>query len=416
MTVEIISVGTEILLGNIVNTNANYLAKKCAEIGLNHYYQVAVGDNEERLSETLKTALSRSDIIILTGGLGPTKDDLTKEVTAKVTGRKLVEDLPTRHYIKELLEKRLPNKISENNWKQALVIEGCQIIKNDNGTAPGLIVKTGDEKHIILLPGPPKELIPMFEKDINPYLRGLTPGILHSVMVKICGVGESMAETMIEDLIEGQNNPTIAPYAKPGEVHFRITAKADTLEKGEEILAPVVEELKNRFGNYVYSIKEEENLEDVIVAKLLEHNLTLTTAESCTGGMAAARLVNVSGVSGCFKEGFITYSNEAKIDKLSVSPETLEAFGAVSPETAKEMAAGAMKNTNSQASIAITGIAGPDGGTIDKPVGLVYIGIGLQDEIKVYPCNFYGNREKVRENAVVYALNQLRLNLLTYYN
>lgn len=416
MTVEIISVGTEILLGNIVNTNANYLAKKCAEIGLNHYYQAAVGDNEERLSETLKTALSRSDTIILTGGLGPTKDDLTKEVTAKVTGNNLVEDLPTRQYIKELLEKRLPNKISENNWKQALVIEGCQIIKNDNGTAPGLIVKTKEGKHIILLPGPPKELIPMFEKDIAPYLRGLTPGILHSVMVKICGIGESMAETMIEDLIEGQNNPTIAPYAKPGEVHFRITAKADTLEEGEVIVAPVVEELKKRFGNYVYSIKEEENLEDVIVAKLLEHNLTLTTAESCTGGLAAARLVNVSGVSGCFKEGFITYSNEAKIDKLSVSPHTLETFGAVSPETAKEMAAGAMKNTNSQASIAITGIAGPDGGSKEKPVGLVYIGIGLHEEIKVYPCNFYGNREKVRENAVVYALNQLRLNLLTYYN
>lgn len=415
MIVEIISVGTEILLGNIVNTNANYLAKKCADLGLNHYYQVSVGDNEERLEAAIKLALTRSDILILTGGLGPTKDDLTKEVTARVCGKALILDNATKEYIRELFALRHVTTISENNWKQAQIIEGSRVIKNDNGTAPGLIVPVERNKHIILLPGPPNELIPMFEKDVLPFLKGLEPNILHSVMVKICGIGESMAETMIQDLIDNQSNPTIAPYAKTGEVHFRITARAQRKEDCEAIIEPVIKELKQRFGNHIYSLKDEDNLEDVVVNLLIQNNLTVSTAESCTGGLISSRLINVSGASKVFNEGFITYSNEAKAKYLSVPEEILKTYGAVSKETAYEMAKGVMKTTSSDTSIVITGIAGPTGGTKEKPVGLIYVGIGFKEDISVFECNFYGNRNKIRDNSVIFALNKLRLKLIDYF-
>lgn len=415
MVCEIICVGTEILLGNIVNTNAAFIAGKLAELGINNYYQVVVGDNEERLFNTISTALTRADLVVLSGGLGPTKDDLTKEVTAKVLNRDLVLDTYTKEYIKELLSGIGFKEITDNNWKQALIIEGAKIVKNDNGTAPGLIVTTKEGKTIILLPGPPNELIPMFLKDIIPYLKETTSDILYSNMVKICGIGESKAETMISDLIDSQTNPTIAPYAKTGEVHLRITAKVSSEAEGEALVAPVVDELKKRFGNHIYTTKEEENLQRVVVNLLLKHNLTLVTAESCTGGLVASSLVEIEGVSGVLKEGFITYSNEAKEKYLLVNKSTLKEFGAVSHETAKEMAFGAMKAANSNASIAITGIAGPDGGTDKKPVGLVYIAIGLNDKVTVYEHRFNGNRQKVRESASIKALNLLRLAILEAY-
>jgi nicotinamide-nucleotide amidase len=415
MVCEIICVGTEILLGNIVNTNAAYLAEKFAELGINNYYQVVVGDNEERLFNAISTALTRADLVILSGGLGPTKDDLTKEVTAKVLNRELVLDIDTKEYIKELLSQVGLKEITDNNWKQALIIEGATIVKNDNGTAPGLIVTTEEGKTIILLPGPPNELIPMFLKDIIPYLKGTTPNILYSNMVKICGIGESKAETMIGNLIDNQTNPTIAPYAKTGEVHLRITANATSVEEGVALITPVVDELKVRFGNHIYTTKEEENLQRVVVKLLLNHKLTLATAESCTGGLVASSLVEIEGVSCVLKEGFITYSNEAKEKYLSVNKKTLNNFGAVSHETAKEMAFGAMKAANSNASIAITGIAGPDGGTDKKPVGLVYIAIGLNNKVIVYERHFFGNRQKVRESATITALNLLRLAIIDAY-
>ena len=228
MVVELISVGTEILLGNIVNTNAAYLAEQCAGLGLSCYYQTVVGDNVDRLTQTLQTALERSDIVILGGGLGPTQDDLTKEVAARVLGLSLVKDPHTEERIREYLEAR-GFSVTENNWKQALAPEGAVIIDNENGTAPGLIIEKGD-KRVILLPGPPNEMRPMFEKDIYPYLNKLQPGVIYSKTVKVCGVGESIAETMIQDLISAQSNPTIATYAKTGEVHLRVTAKADYLK------------------------------------------------------------------------------------------------------------------------------------------------------------------------------------------
>lgn len=414
MTVELISVGTEILLGNIVNTNAAYLAEKCALAGLSCYHQSVVGDNEERLLESLKLAVLRSDIVIVGGGLGPTKDDITKEMAAKVFGKNLVPHEHTKARITEYFKEigKL-DSITENNWKQALIPEGAVVIDNHNGTAPGLII---EEKgcSMILLPGPPNEIKPMFERDVAPYLNGLQPEGIYSSMVKICSVGESRAETMVLDLMEAQSNPTIAPYAKTGEVHFRVTAKAKSEQEAAQLMNPVLEELHRRFGERIYTTEESVTLEETIVAMLKEENFTVTTAESCTGGLLAGRILNVSGASETYKEGYITYSNEAKERLLDVSKATLDAVGAVSEETAKEMAEGAAKKASTNAAISITGIAGPNGGTKEKPVGLVYIGCCVQGHVRVEECRFSGNREKIRDAAVIRALTMLREELLAY--
>lgn len=406
MTVELICVGTELLLGNIVNTNAAYMSEKCALLGLSMYYQSVVGDNAGRLKGLLETAKDRSDIIILCGGLGPTQDDLTKETAAAVMGLPLVEDKKAREDLKRHLRK-LQRPITENNWKQALVPEGSIVLYNANGTAPGMIIE-GEKNTMILLPGPPNELIPMFENQVYPYLHKRQPEIICSKMIKLCGIGESMAETEILDLIEGQSNPTIATYAKTGEVHLRLTARAATQEAALALLTPMEEELYRRFGNKVYTDREEITLEEAVAALLKEHHMTVTTAESCTGGLLAGRLVNVPGISEQFKEGYITYSNEAKEKLLGVSHETLAAYGAVSRETALEMAKGCKEAAGADIGIGITGIAGPDGGTPEKHVGLVYIGCCCKDRSYVKKCGFTGNRSKVRESSVANALTLLR--------
>ena len=407
MIVELISVGTELLLGNIVNTNAAYLAEKCALLGLSMYHQSVVGDNEERLAETIKTAAGRSDVVILSGGLGPTKDDLTKEVAAKVMGYELVEDAHTKARIEEYFKDSQFKIITDNNWKQALIPEGAIVVDNKNGTAPGLIMEK-DGKSVILLPGPPNELVPMFEQDIFPYLNKLQPEIICSAMVKICGLGESYVETQIADLIENQTNPTIAPYAKTGEVHLRITAKAGDEKEAKKLIKPVVKELRNRFGSNIYTTDESKTLEEAIVDLLLEKQLTLTTAESCTGGMLAARLTNVPGVSEVFKQGLVTYSNRAKRKLLDVKKNTLKDCGAVSDKTAKEMAKNGAFITGSDICVSVTGIAGPDGGTEEKPVGLVYMACSYNNKVTVKEFHFKGERSKVRESSVVNALTLVR--------
>lgn len=415
MVVELISVGTELLLGNIVNTNAAYLSEKCAELGMSLYYEVTVGDNPERLLEAVTTAYNRSDIVILTGGLGPTKDDLTKETVAKALNLSLVEDPHTRERIEEYFKRSIYKQITNNNWKQAEIIEGCKVVDNNNGTAPGLIVETKEGKRVILLPGPPNEMIPMFENDIFGYLNKIRPHVIFSKMVKISGMGESLVETDITDLIEAQSNPTIAPYAKCGEVHLRVTASAPTVCEAEKLVEPVVKELKERFKENIYTTDEAETLEQAVIKLLKENDLTLATAESCTGGLFTGRIVNVAGASDVLKEGFITYSNKAKRKNLDVSKNTLAKYGAVSEQCAKEMAKGAAINTDSDVAIAITGIAGPDGGTEEKPVGLVYIGCFVNGKVTVKEFNFKGNRQKVRESAVVYALDLLRRCILDNY-
>lgn len=412
MTVEIICVGTELLLGSIVNTNAAYLAEQCAGLGLSCYYQSVVGDNKERLAELIKTAAARSDILLISGGLGPTQDDLTKETVAEAFGLSLTEDENTRRRIAQYFEKR-GMELTDNNWKQAQVPEGCLVLDNENGTAPGMIVKSG-ERHIVLMPGPPGELCPMFEAKVRPYLEKLEPGVILSQTVKIYGVSESLVETKIEDLLAGQKNPTIAPYARLGEVHLRVTAKAADEKEAKKLIKPVVRELKARFGGDVYSTDADTTLEKSVVDLLLAANLTVTTAESCTGGMLASRLINVAGISEIYKSGYVTYSNKAKRHMLGVKKTTLTKYGAVSEKVAGEMAKGAALFTKSDVAVAVTGIAGPDGGTKEKPVGLVYISCQVCGKLTVKEYRFTGERSKIRESATACALMQLRRCLLEY--
>lgn len=413
MVVELVSVGTELLLGNIVNTNARYLSEKCAMLGLSVYYQTTVGDNEERLAEVIKTALNRSDIVILNGGLGPTEDDLTKETCAKVMGLPLVTDQHTEERLKEYYKGRKKEDLPESNWKQAVIPERAVVFDNGNGTAPGLVVEQNG-KTMILVPGPPNELYPMMEKQICPYLQKKNEEVILSQMVKICGFGESKVEEMILDLIDKQTNPTLATYAKQGEVHLRVTARAATEEEAKKLLKPMVKEIKKRFGEAVYTTDEKETLTDVVVKLLKKHELTVTTAESCTGGLLAGTLVGVPGVSEVFREGFVTYSNKAKRKLLDVSKSTLKKYGAVSAQTAKEMAKGGVFATDADICVAITGLAGPDGATPEKPIGLVYIACYMNDKVHVEEFRFKGDRQKIRERSVVQALDVLRRSILEF--
>ena len=414
MTVEIIAVGTEILLGNIVNTNAAYLAEKCAGLGLSCYHQDVVGDNEERLMETIRLALTRADIILLSGGLGPTQDDLTKEAAAKVMGKELYLHEPSREAIRQFFAER-NLEITENNWKQAMVPEGAVVVENPGGTAPGNIIAENG-KHVVLMPGPPGELIPMFEKSIMPYLAGLTSGVIYSQTVKICGVGESKAESMVEDLVSAQNNPTIATYAKTGEVHLRVTATAPDEKEAKKLVKPMVKELKGRFGNHVYTTDSEVTLEKAVVDLLAANKLTACTVESCTGGMLSARLINVPGVSEVFKSGYVTYSNKSKRKLLGIKKNNLMKHGAVSEQIAREMAKTAAVLARTDVSVSTTGIAGPDGGTPEKPVGLVYIACNVCGRTTVKECRFHGSREKIRESTVSAALSLMRECILQYYS
>ena len=415
MIAELISVGTELLLGNIVNTNAAFLSEECAKLGISVYYQTVVGDNAGRLKEAIEIAKNRADVIILGGGLGPTEDDLTKETTAEVVGRALYLDEHSKALIEGYFEKlgRDKSAITANNWKQAMMPEGCIVIDNDNGTAPGVILEA-DGKIAIMLPGPPNELIPMWKKSIAPYLKSKQPEILESMTVKICGMGESRVETELLDLIDTQTNPTIATYAKTGEVHIRLTAKAANSEEAKAIIQPVYWEIKSRLGQYIYTTEEQVTLEDTIVDMLKAADLTLTTVESCTGGLLSGRIVNVSGASDVFKQGFVTYANKAKRKLVDVKKATLEEFGAVSEQTAREMAEGGRKAAKSDVCISITGIAGPGGGSEEKPVGLVYIGCCVKGKTVVKRYQFSGNRQKVRDYAVVSSLVLLRECLLNH--
>ena len=411
MTAELISVGTEILMGNIINSNTQFLAEKCAMLGFDLFYQVTVGDNYERMMSVVRTAMSRADIIILTGGLGPTEDDLTKEVCAHAFGMPLVEDAHTREHLMEFFRNNIYKEIPDNNWKMATVPEGAVVIDNTNGMAPGLILEK-DGKTAILLPGPPGELYPMFNGRIFPYLQQKQNSVLVSRMVKICGYGESQVEDKILDLIDAQTNPTIATYAKTAEIHLRLTARAEDRAEGLALIEPVEKEIRARFGNAVYTTDEQVTMEAAVAKLLREKRLTMCTAESCTGGMIAARMVNVPGVSEVFMEGMVTYSNEAKMRLLGVREETLAVYGAVSQETAREMAEGGRRAGGTDLCVATTGIAGPEGGTAEKPVGLVYMACCLKGATAVRKYQFKGNREKVREQAMMKALDLARLCIL----
>ncbi len=405
MKAEIIAVGTEILLGDIINSNAQYLAQELAALGIDMYYQQVVGDNESRILHAFEEAYSRSDIIITTGGLGPTADDLTKEVAAKYFNKELLQHEESIEKIKNYFKSR-ERKMTENNLKQGLIPEGAIVINNNNGTAPGVIIEENN-KIMIILPGPPKEMKPMFEETVKQYLQKRSDSILVSRVVKILGIGESAVADELKDIMDAQTNPTIAPYAKEVGVMLRITAKAKTQEEALNLIKPVEEEIKKRLGENIYAT-EDINLEDVVAELLIEKKLTISTAESCTGGMIAATLINYPGISEVLLEGAVTYSNEAKHKRLGVKNETLEKYGAVSEETAREMAIGIAKTASTDVSVVTTGIAGPGGGTEEKPVGLVYIGVYVQGEVIVKRCIFNGNRSRVRLQATTTGLDMLR--------
>ncbi len=411
MNAEILCVGTELLHGDIVNTNAQYISKKFAEIGIDVHYQSVVGDNPDRMKEGFHLGFSRADIVICTGGLGPTKDDITKEILADYFNLEMVYDEDSFEHVKTMYA-RFRKDMPKNNMRQTYFPKGSKILKNDNGTANACILREktneGQYKIGILLPGPPKEMKPLMDEQVIPYLKQFSKEVVVGEKVVVVNIGESAAEEMIMDLIDNQTgNPTIAPYASAGKVIFRVTAKAKSKEEAIEIIKPVKEELFKRFGSNAY-VTESGLVEDRTAELLLERNLTIAIAESCTGGMVASRLVAYSGISKSFKEGFITYSNEAKIRTLGVKKETLDKYGAVSEETAKEMAYGAAKVAGTDIGVATTGVAGPDGATEEKPVGLVFVCVYYKDEYNVLKINATGNRDTVRERASTSVLNLIR--------
>jgi len=409
MNAEILAVGTEILLGDIVNTNAQYLAKRLADLGIAVYHQSVVGDNPERLLEAYRLAFSRADLVITTGGLGPTKDDLTKEVAFEYFGKQSVVHEASMKIIEGYF-KDMNRPMVESNRKQAYFPVDAVILPNNNGTAPGCIIEENG-KIVALLPGPPREMKPMFEESIVPYLKKFQQGVLVSKVLRVIGVGESSAEKMIEDILDNQTNPTVAPYAKDGEMLFRITAKANTQEQGIKLMEPMEAAIRGRLGDNIYG-EGNTTLEDVLGEMLINKKLTIATAESCTGGMVASKLINYPGISSVFLEGVVTYSNEAKINRLGVKVETLDKYGAVSSEVAAEMAQGIAKTAGTKIGISTTGIAGPDGGSVEKPVGLVYVGLYINGEVKTKMLKLSGDRQKIRERATMQLLDLVRRELL----
>lgn len=405
MKAEIIAVGTELLLGQIANTNAQIISNALQEIGIDVYFHTCVGDNQERLQSVLETGLRRSDIIVLTGGLGPTKDDLTKETVAACLNLSLKLDKYSLDKIKSYFAKR-GRPFTENNYKQALVPEGAIAIENKKGTAPGILLNK-DGKIIIMLPGPPREMEPMLRDEVIPYLSKMNSSTIFSKVLKFYGIGESALEEKLEDLISKQTNPTIAPLAKMGEVTIRLTAKAENRMAAEKIIKPVEDEIIKRVGKFLYGY-DDDSVEDIVARLLAKFNKTIAIAESCTGGLMAHKLTNIPGISRFFERGVVSYSNRSKEDLLNVNPDTLEKFGAVSEETAKEMAQGIRISSGTDIGVSITGIAGPDGGTPTKPVGLVYIGYSDSNICFAEKHIFIGERADIKEQSVNSAFHLVR--------
>ncbi len=403
---ELIAVGTEILLGNIANTDAQILSEKLAELGIDVLYHTVVGDNPKRLREALELARTRVDIIITTGGLGPTYDDLTKQTICDAFGRKNVLHPELEQWLRELFAAR-NRPMAETNLQQAYLPENCTIFHNHNGTAPGCgFCENG--VHVLMLPGPPRECKLMFETGAEPYLRSLSEGVIASHTLRIYGKGESDMESMLRDKIVKMTNPTVAPYAKSDECMLRVTAKAATAEAAEALLKPAVEEVMNVVGEWVYGV-DVDNLESVCVSLLKERGATLAAAESCTGGLIAKRVTDVPGASAVFLGGVVSYTNGVKANVLGVPQTMLDEYGAVSEPVARVMAERVRALTGADYALSVTGIAGPDSDERGNPVGLVYIGLASADGTTIKACNFgKRTRDHIRAQAVNTALDMLR--------
>lgn len=406
--VEILSVGTELLMGQIANTNAQYISRRFPEIGLGVFYHSVVGDNPARLTDSLYIALKRADVVVTTGGLGPTQDDLTKETIAAALGIPMVLNENCKEMIEEYF-KNIGRDMPENNYRQAFFPSGSILMENGMGTAPGCIIETeydGSEKVIILLPGPPKELIPMFDNCVLPYFKEKAEHHMYSVFLKVIGVGESKVEELLIETIDGQTNPTVATYAKDGIVTIRVTANDETGELPEVLVENTVEKICGILGDNVYARSDEEP-EFTVFKMLKERNMTMAAAESCTGGLISQKMTAFPGSSAVFKCSAVVYTAESKCKLLGVSEVTIEKYGVVSGETALEMVQGVCRLSGADCAVSVTGYAGP---TSDPgmPVGLVYIGIKCFGYEKVHRFIFKGNRERVRTLCAVNAYDLLR--------
>jgi len=409
MNAEVLCIGTEILLGDIVNTNGAYLAQQLASLGINIYHQSVVGDNPQRLADSLKLALSRADIVITTGGLGPTYDDVTKKTIADYFGLSMEMHEPSVQKIEAMFHHR-GVKMTPNNLLQAQVPAGSTVFFNDTGFAPGIAVEK-DGKTVIMLPGPPSEMRPMFDTKVAPFLEKYTGATIRSRTLYIFGMGESLVEDTLRSLMTSSTNPTIAPYAKQGEVQVRVSAKAANADMAYALIDPVVEQIRQTLGDVVYGV-DIDNLQTAVVQLLREKKLTVALAESCTGGKVAAAITDVPGASDVFGCGVCSYSNEIKQKVLCVKAQTLDAYGAVSAETAREMAAGVRALSGADIGISVTGIAGPGGGSAEKPVGLVYFGVdcnAFQETFrKELSRGHKDERGFIRNMAVLHALDLIR--------
>ena len=408
MIAEILSIGTELLMGQIANTDAQYISRRLAELGVNLYRHTTVGDNPARVKEALGEAIARADIVITTGGLGPTEDDLTKEMVAEFFGLPMEMHAPSLEALTERMN-RLGREITPNNYKQAMMPRGAIVMPNLRGTAPGAIVESG-QKAVAILPGPPHEMQDMFERQLAPYLHARTGVRIDSRFLHVCGIGESSLETLLLDLFHSEN-PTLALYCGAGEVQARLSARVGASEDSAPLLDPLEKEIRRRAGRAVYGEGRNLTLAAAVVNALRAAGKTVACAESLTGGMLASRLVDVPGASSVLGEAYVTYSNEAKMRLLGVSKDTLRQFGAVSAQCAREMAEGARLAAGADFALSTTGIAGPDGGTPEKPVGLVYVGVASANGCEAQELHLRGERDWIRELTCVNALNALRLTL-----
>lgn len=406
MNAEIISVGTELLLGQVVNTDTAIVARELSALGINLHYSAVVGDNPERLEQAVNTAIGRSDLLIMTGGLGPTEDDLTKETTAKCAGKRLVLHEESLRRIESYFNEK---HVSENQRKQAMLPEGCTVLQNNNGTAPGCLFEAQNGCLVMMLPGPPSELEPMLREEGVPLLQKSSDSVILSHNIHVFGRGEAPVAQEMADLMNSAN-PTLAPYAKEGEMFLRVTAKAESAAEADRLCRPLMDEITGRLGAYVYGI-DAESLEKRVVELLLEQGKKITTAESCTGGLLSKRITDIAGSSAVFGKGVVTYANAVKEELLGVPRDMLEQHGAVSEPVARAMAEGALRNSDADIAIGITGIAGPDGGTPEKPVGLIYIALSDGKNTWVAKRNPIGrtkSREWHRHCAASQALDMAR--------
>ena len=408
MIAEIVAIGTELLMGQIVNTDAQYLSRRLQSLGISVYYHTTVGDNPQRMRDTIALALSRSDVVITTGGLGPTQDDLSKEMAAELLHLPMRFDEDSWRAIENYFA-RMGRVCPDNNRKQAMFAEGAVILPNGCGTAPGCMIEK-DGKIVVQLPGPPHEMAEMFDRQVYDRLAERTGGCIASRYIRIYGLGESQVAQMCAEWIEADGEVTVAPYCSLGECQLRVTARGESEQAALEKVLPVVQAITALLGGSVYAVlpTASGSMEEIAGQALTEKNLTVATAESCTGGLVAAKLVNYPGISAALHEAHVTYANEAKIKYCGVKKETLEQYGAVSEQTAREMAQGLRERSGADIAVSTTGIAGPSGGTKDKPVGLVYVGCADAHGVRVEKLTLTGSRERIRNLAALRALDMIR--------